>query len=34
MVFDISVDKNLAVKVMEGVKFIESEADLLKSFGI
>ena len=34
MLFDISVDKNLAAKVMEGVEFIESEADLLKSFGI
>ena len=33
MLFDISVDKNLAAKVMEGVEFIESEADL-KSFGI
>lgn len=32
--FDISVDKNLAAKVVEGVEFIESEADLLKSFGI
>lgn len=34
MLFDISVDKNLAAKVMEGVEFIASEADLLKSFGI
>ena len=34
MLFDISVDKNLAAKVMERVEFIESEADLLKSFGI
>ena len=33
MLFDISVDKNLATKVMERVEFIESEADLLKSFG-
>ena len=34
MLFDISVDKNLATKVMEGVEFIKSEADLLKLFGI
>ena len=33
MLFDISVDKNLATKVMERVEFIESQADLLKSFG-
>ena len=29
MPFDISVDINLAAKVMEGVEYIESEADLL-----
>ena len=34
MLFDISVDKNLPAKVIEGVEFIASEADLLKSFGI
>ena len=34
MLFDISVDENLPAKVMEGVEFIASEADLLKSFGI
>jgi len=34
ILFDISVDKNLAAKVMEEVEFIESEADLLKLFGI
>ncbi|XP_068752409.1 ATP-dependent DNA helicase RecQ-like [Montipora capricornis] len=34
MLFDISVDKDLAAKVMEGVEFVASEADLLKSFGI
>ena len=34
VLFDIYVDKNLATKVMDGVEFIESEADLLKSFGI
>ena len=34
MLFGISVDKKLAAKVIEGVEFIVSEADLLKSFGI
>ena len=34
MLFDSSVDKNLGVKVMEGVEFIESKADLLKSIDI
>jgi len=34
ILFNISVDKNLAAKVMEEVEFIESEADLLKLFGI
>ena len=34
VLFDIYVDKNLATKVMDGVEFIKSEADLLKSFGI
>ncbi|XP_068761461.1 ATP-dependent DNA helicase Q1-like [Montipora capricornis] len=34
MLFDISVDTDLAAKVMEGVEFVASEADLLKSFGI
>ena len=28
VLFDIYVDKNLATKVMDGVEFIESEADL------
>ena len=30
----MTVDKNLATKVMKGVEFIELEADLLKLFGI
>lgn len=34
MLFDISVDNNLVTKVMEGVEYIESETDLLKTFGI
>ncbi|XP_068691597.1 recQ-like DNA helicase BLM [Montipora foliosa] len=34
MLFDISLDKDLAAKVMEGVEFVASEVDLLKSFGI
>ena len=32
--FDFSVNKNVAAKVIEGVEFIESERDLLINFGI
>lgn len=34
MLFDIFVDKDLVVKVMEGVEFVVLEVDLLKLFGI
>ena len=34
MLFDISVDKNVAAKVIEGVEFIESERDLLINISI
>ena len=34
MLFDMSVDKNVAAKVIEGAEFIESERDLLIHFGI
>ena len=34
MLFEISVHKNVAAKVIEGVEFIESERDLLINFGI
>lgn len=34
MLFNISVDDNLAEKIVEGVEYVETEKDLLKTFGI
>lgn len=34
MLYNISVDNDLVAKVMEGVEYIESETDLLRTFDI
>ena len=34
MLFNIPVDNNLAKKVLEGVEFVQTEKDLLKTFGM
>ena len=34
MLFDITVDKDVAARVIKGMEFIESERDLLINYGI
>ena len=34
MLFDISVDDHVAEKVIEGVEYVKTEKDLLRTFGI